>query len=110
MGSMISRDFVVKYLEVYGEHVQPQRMGTRGRFPTPYRVPPPDFCYAVVAKKREQGRLVEVSTRMVYATTQQVEAALEASPVSQTLNTYLGLAPFGLGCHMSLFLPFFLLS
>jgi len=37
-------------LEVYGEQVQPQRQGTRGRFPKPYRVPPPDLCYAVVVK------------------------------------------------------------
>lgn len=75
-------------LEVYGEQIQPLRNGTRGRFPKPYRVPPPDLCYAVVVKKREQGRVVEVSTRIVYGTTQQVEAALEASPVSQTINTY----------------------
>jgi IS1 family transposase len=75
-------------LEVYGELVQPLRHGTRGRFPKPYRVPPPDLCYAVVVKKREQGRVVEVSTRIVYGTTQQVEAALEASPVSRAINTY----------------------
>ena len=75
-------------LEVYGEQVQPQRKGTRGRFPKPYRVPPPDLCYAVVVKKREQGRVVEVSTRIVYGTTQQVEAALQASPVSYAINTY----------------------
>jgi IS1 family transposase len=75
-------------LEVYGEQVQPPRNGTRGRFPKPYRVPPPDLCYAVVVKKRERGRVVEVSTRVVYGTTQQVEAALEASPVSQVINTY----------------------
>jgi len=75
-------------LEVYGEQVQPQRKGTRGRFPKPYRVPPPDLCYAVVVKKRKQGRVVEVSTRIVYGTTQQVEAALQASPVSYAINTY----------------------
>jgi transposase-like protein/IS1 family transposase len=74
-------------LEVYGEQVQPLRNGTRGRFPKPYRVPPPNLCYAVVVKKREQGRVVEVSTRIVYGTTQQVEAALEASPVSRAINT-----------------------
>jgi IS1 family transposase len=62
-------------LEVYGEQVHPQRKGTRGRFPKPYRVPPPDLCYAVVVKKREQGRVVEVSTRIVYGSTQQVETA-----------------------------------
>jgi hypothetical protein len=42
----------------------------------------------VVVKKREQGRVVEVSTRIVYGTAQQVEAALQASPVSQAINTY----------------------
>jgi len=42
----------------------------------------------VVVKKRKQGRVVEVSTRIVYGTTQQVEAALQASPVSYAINTY----------------------
>lgn len=75
-------------LEVYGEQVQPSRNGRRGRFPKSYRVPPPDLCYAVVVKKRERGRVVEVTTRIVYGTTQQVKAALLASPVSHTINTY----------------------
>ena len=75
-------------LEVYGEQVQPQRKGKRGRFPKPYRVPPPELCYAVVVKKREQGRVVEVSTRIVYGSAQQVETALQASPVSHAINTY----------------------
>jgi len=74
-------------LEVYGQWVQPPRHGTRGRFPNPRRVPPPDLCYAVVVKERESGRVVEVTTRIVYGTTQQVEAALRASPVSATINT-----------------------
>jgi len=63
-------------LKVYGEQVQPQRQGTRGRFPKPDRVPPPELCYAVVVKKREQGRVVEVSTRIVYGSTLQVQTAL----------------------------------
>jgi len=75
-------------LEVYGEWVQPPRRGTRGRFPKPRRVPPPELCYAVVVKQRESGRVVEVTTRIVYGTTEQVEAALRASPVSSTINTY----------------------
>jgi len=75
-------------LEVYGEWVQPPRNGTRGRFPNPRRIPPPDLCYAVVVKERENGRVVEVTTRIVYGTTEQVEAALQASPVSRTINTY----------------------
>ena len=75
-------------LEVFGQWVQSPRQGTRGRFPLPHRVPPPDLCYAVVVKKRENGRVVEVSTRIVYGNQAQVDAALAASPVSKTINTY----------------------
>lgn len=42
----------------------------------------------MVVKKRARGRVVEVSTRIVYGTTQQIEAAFQASPVSHALNTY----------------------
>jgi len=35
----------------------------------PRRIPPPDLCYAVVVKEREKGRVVEVTTRIVYGTT-----------------------------------------
>jgi hypothetical protein len=48
------------------------------------------LCYAVVVKERENGRVVEVTTRIVYGTTEQVEAAypLYPSPVSRTINPY----------------------
>lgn len=75
-------------LDVYGQWVQPPRQGTRGRLPNPHRMPPPDLCYAVVVKEREKGRVVEVTTRLVYGTTEQVKGALRASPVSGTINTY----------------------
>ena len=75
-------------LDVYGDWVQPPRHGTRGRFPNPRRVPPPNLCYAVVVKTRENGRVVEVTTRIVYGSAEQVAAALHASPVSATINTY----------------------
>ena len=39
-------------------------------------------------KKRDKGRVVEVSTRVVYGSEAQVAAALHASPVSNTINTY----------------------
>lgn len=42
----------------------------------------------MVVKKREKGRVVEVSTRVVYGSEAQVAAALQASPVSETINTY----------------------
>jgi IS1 family transposase/transposase-like protein len=75
-------------LDVYGVWMTPPRQGTRGRFPHPRRCPPPDLCYAIVVKERKHGRLIHVTTRVVYGTLAQVEAALQASPVSRTINTY----------------------
>lgn len=75
-------------LDVYGQWIHPARHGTRGRFPKPRRVPPPDLCYAVVVKERENGRVVKVTTRVVYGTAQRIAAALQASSVSRTINTY----------------------
>ena len=66
----------------------PPRHGTRGRLPKPRRYPPPDLYYAVVVKERAHGRVVHVPTRIVYGTTEQIAAALQASPVSHTINTY----------------------
>jgi hypothetical protein len=66
----------------------PPRQGTRGRLPKPRRYPPPDLCYAVVVKERAHGRVIHVTTRIVYGTTEQIEAALQASPGSYTINTY----------------------
>jgi IS1 family transposase len=74
--------------EVYGVWDTPPRQGTRGRTPKPRRYPPPDLCYAVVVKERRHGRVVRVTTCIVYGTTEQVEAALRVSPVSHTSNTY----------------------
>src|SRR2546428_12563836 len=48
------------------------RQGTRGRVPKPRRYPPPDLCYAVVVKERAHGRVVHVTTRIVYGTTEQM--------------------------------------
>jgi len=75
-------------LEVYGVWDTPPRQGTRGRLPKPRRSPPPDLCYAVVVKERARGRVVHVTTRLVYGTTEQVETALRMSPVSRTITTY----------------------
>ena len=75
-------------LEAYGIVYTPSRQGTRGRHPLPRKAPPPDLCYAVVVKERENGRVVNVTTRIVYGNEQQVIAALKTSPVSTTINTY----------------------
>jgi hypothetical protein len=41
-----------------------------------------------VVKERKHGRVIHVTTRLVYETIAQVEAALQASPVSRTIHTY----------------------
>jgi hypothetical protein len=71
---------------VWGAH-RPGK-GTRGRMPQPRRYPPPDLCDAVVVQERAHGRVVHVTTRIVYGTPEPMAAALQASPVSHTINTY----------------------
>ena len=75
-------------LDAYGELKQPPRQGSRGPLPAPRKYPPPDLCYAVVVKERERGRVVNVTTRIVYGTEEQIRTALHHSPVSQAINTY----------------------
>lgn len=74
-------------LDVYGELRQPPRQGPRGPRPAPRKYPPPDLCYAVVVKEREHGRVVNVTTRIVYGTEEQIRTALRNSPVSRAINT-----------------------
>ena len=74
-------------LNTYGHWYQPERCGTRGRQPHLRQRPDPKLVYAQVVKKREHGRVVEVSSKVVFGTLDQVAACLAASPVSQTINT-----------------------
>ncbi len=74
-------------LEVYGEWMQPERQGTRGRHPQPVQVPPADLTYATVHKTRENNRVVKVEARVVYGTAETVQAALDNSAVSESVNT-----------------------
>jgi len=75
-------------LDAYGELKQPPRQGSRGPLPAPRKYPLPDLCYAVVVKERERGRVVNVTTRIVYGTEEQIRTALRNSPVSCVINTY----------------------
>jgi IS1 family transposase len=75
-------------LEVYGVMCTPPRRFPRGRRPRPRREPPPDLVYAVVVKARERGRVVQVTTQVIYGTEAQVTRCLHASPVSDTISTY----------------------
>jgi IS1 family transposase len=74
-------------LHTYGEWYPPPRQGSRGAYPKPQRRPPPSLRYAQVVKRRVGGRIVAVSTRVVFGTPEAVAASLAHSPVSSTVNT-----------------------
>lgn len=73
-------------LEAYGEPYARRRKGRRGRRPNPGRRPPRDLLYVVVHKHRKKGRVVRVSTRLVYGTRKGLERALEESACSSKVN------------------------
>jgi hypothetical protein len=74
-------------LHAYGETVTPPRTGRPGRPRAPYKVAPPGLGYAVVTKRRERGRVVEVGTRVVFGALAAVLLALGLSRVSRAINT-----------------------
>jgi IS1 family transposase len=80
-------EYASALLHTYGTWYQPTRRGARGPVPKPRLVPQPDLVYAQVVKKRENGRVVDVQTRVVFGNPAQVNALLAESPVSQTINT-----------------------
>jgi hypothetical protein len=71
----------------YGQQVVPPRTGRPGRHRKAYTVVPPAVTYATVHKHRENGRVVRVSTRVVFGTLLAVALALVASAVSRVVNT-----------------------
>lgn len=73
--------------EAYAQSFVPLRTGRPGRPRAPYKVPPEQLCYATVRKTREKGRVVEVLTKVVFGTLEMLEAALERSRVSRSVNT-----------------------
>jgi IS1 family transposase len=74
-------------LNAYGRWEQPVRQGNRGRLPHPRRVPQPDLLYAQVVKRRENGRLVEVTTRTIFGQPDEIALRLSNSTVSTFINT-----------------------
>jgi IS1 family transposase len=71
----------------YGTVVTPPRAGRPGRPRQPYTQLPPGLTYATVHKGREGGRVVDVSTRVVFGTAVAVALALALSVVSRVVNT-----------------------
>src|SRR5215217_4707581 len=66
------------------EEPVPRRPGP-GRPPKPRRVMPADLCYATVCKRREEGRVVEVTRRLVFGMV--LCWMLLRSKVSRKVNT-----------------------
>ena len=71
----------------YGQKVEPARTGRRGRPRKVYTEAPPEVTYATVHKKRENNKVISVSTRVVFGTAVAVVLALLLSKVSSTVNT-----------------------
>jgi hypothetical protein len=65
----------------------PPRQGRRGASPPSQRRPPPSPWYARVVKRRQGGRLGEVSTQVVFGTSEAVATRVADSPVSATVTT-----------------------
>jgi IS1 family transposase/transposase-like protein len=74
-------------LEAFGTEVVPPRTGKPGRPRKPFKVAPAGLHYATVHKTRKKGRVVDVVTRVIFGTAAGVEAALDNSEVSRTVNT-----------------------
>ena len=74
-------------LEAFGTEVVPSRTGKPGRPRKPYKVAPAGLNYATVHKTRKKGRVVDVVRRVIFGTATAVEAALDRSKVSRTVNT-----------------------
>src|SRR4029453_7073463 len=51
------------------------------------RLPPADLQYAQVIKRRKNGRVVEVTTKIIFGSEAAVQARLAAPPLSQKINT-----------------------
>jgi IS1 family transposase len=74
-------------LEAYGVEKEFPRTGRRGRPRKPVKVLPKGLKYATVHKERENGRVLKVTTRVIFGTLAAVLAALALSLVSKLVNT-----------------------
>jgi IS1 family transposase len=77
--------YIEAILRVFGVWGQPPRNGDRGRFPKPRQMPAEGLKYATVHKERQKGRVVSVTTRIVYGRKEEIQALLDA--VKQKINT-----------------------
>lgn len=90
MNLLTSDEYPVYKAAIFAAYalVQEQpRSGRPGRPPKPKKVLPKGLKYATVHKERKDGRVVKVTTRVVFGTLVAVLAALAASLVSKVVNT-----------------------
>jgi IS1 family transposase len=74
-------------LKAYGQKNTPPRTGKRGRPQGSCWIPPADLKYATVHKIRRKGRVVKIDLRVIFGSQAEMEAAIETSAVSKTVNT-----------------------
>ena len=74
-------------LKAYGKSTTVPHTGRRGRPKGCRRVPTKALTYATVHKTRRKGRVVKIDLRAVFGSKAQVKAAIEASTVSNMINT-----------------------
>ena len=80
-------EYATALLHTSGSWVQPERKGSRGRFPQPRLVPGENLLYAQVVKVREHGRVTEVKSKVIFGKPEAIAAQLANSPVSEAINT-----------------------
>ena len=74
-------------LKAYGRKITPRPTGKRGRPRVCCCVPAKSLKYATVHKTRRKGRVVKIELRVVFGSKSDIQAAIEASAVSKTINT-----------------------
>ena len=75
-------------LRVYGiPEDMPKGPRKRGHPRKPKLTPPPELKYAQVVKHRKKGRVVSISTKVIFGKDEEIKTLLEASPVSKSVNT-----------------------
>ena len=74
-------------LRVYGIREEvPKGPRKRGRPRKPKLRPPPELRYAQVVKHRRKGRVISITTKVIFGKEQEVKELLQASPVSKSVN------------------------
>jgi IS1 family transposase len=77
--------YATALLTHFGHWVTVSRQGQRGPHPKPRWEPRPELNYAQVVKHRVKGRVVAVTTRVVFGSAQAIRASLKS--LGQTINT-----------------------